>query len=105
MEAGKRSRQGNIKNKATLSIAKEQAKKNPIAPSDTEKQGRITVCMGTSFNTFVRKNRTCLITILFCWGVACIIIGTFIGPLTEDQKLLPDDHPIVEVQQLLQNDF
>ena len=61
--------------------------------------------MGGPFNDFVRKARYFIIVILTIIGLTAIGIATQIGPLTEPDEMLPEDHPIMVTGQLLQNTF
>ena len=53
----------------------------------------------------VQRFRYLIVFVLFSLGVAAIIIASQIGPLTEEQGMLPTDHELIEVQNLLADSF
>ena len=65
----------------------------------------MTRCFGGPFNRMVMKFKYCFIILLTLSGVAAIIIAFQIGPLTEDDAMLPVDHPLMIVQKILAERF
>jgi len=84
---------------------------NPIKRMDThqvdnlESQDRITKCMGGCFNNFVRRFRIYILVILSVLGITAIAIAVQIGPLTEEDEMLPPDHELMILQDLMSNTF
>lgn len=53
----------------------------------------------------VQSFRYMIVFALFVLGVVAIIVGAQIGPLTEEQGMLPSDHELIEMQNLLADSF
>ena len=61
--------------------------------------------MGGPLNNFDRRFRYIIVAVLSILGTVGIGIATQIGPLTEPDELLPDDHPMVKTGKLISDEF
>ena len=61
--------------------------------------------MGGPLNSFDRRFRYIIVAVLSIVGVAAIGIATQIGPLTEPDELLPDDHPMIKTGKIISDEF
>ena len=61
--------------------------------------------MGGPLNNFDRRFRYIIVAVLSILGAVGIGIATQIGPLTEPDELLPDDHPMVKTGKLISDEF
>ena len=57
--------------------------------------------MGGCFNSFVRKFRIYILVFLSLLGVGALAIAVQIGPLTQEDEMLPSDHPLMVLSKLL----
>lgn len=73
------------------------ARQDSFKVKNLEQQDRITRCMGGVFNSFVHRARVYILVILTLLGVAAIVVALQIGPLTQEDQMLPDDHPLMEL--------
>ena len=89
------------KDKSNAKAGEQPAGEAIVTPS----QDVITRCMGGAFNRFIRKFRYVLIIVLFLIGVGAIVVASFIGPLTENEEMLPADHPILVAQNIITDEF
>lgn len=53
----------------------------------------------------MRRARYPIIVVLTIIGITAIVIATQIGPLTEPDEMLPEDHPIMVTGKLLSDTF
>lgn len=51
----------------------------------------------THINTFVYKGRFVILALSVIWFIVCAITSSYMGPQTEEEKFISDDHPIMEV--------
>lgn len=65
--------------------------------SGSKKEGKyaITRCMGGPFNDIVYRFRYFIIVLFVILGIGGLIVATKIGPMTENQPMLPEDHPLI----------
>ena len=61
--------------------------------------------MGGPLNNFDRRFRYIIVAILSILGAVAIGIATQIGPLTQPDELLPDDHPMIKTGKLISDEF
>ena len=62
--------------------------------SEKKEASGITKCMGGVFNDNVKRFRFVSIIVLALLGIGAIVCASFISPLTQEDSMLPDDHPI-----------
>lgn len=51
--------------------------------------------MGGPFNDIVYRFRYFIIVLFVILGIGGLIVATNIGPMTENQPMLPEDHPLM----------
>ena len=61
--------------------------------------------MGGPLSRFDRRFRYFIVGILSVLGLCAIGVSTQIGPLTEPNELLPEDHPLYVVNRLILEEF
>lgn len=61
----------------------------------TGDESAVTRCMSGPFNRIIIRFRYILVVALFFLGIAGIIVASYIGPLTENQAMLPKDHHLM----------
>lgn len=63
---------------------------------DPEQQkDRMTRCFSGNFNKFVHRFRYVIIVAFSLLGIAAAVVASNIGPLTEPEEYLPNDHPLI----------
>ena len=66
----------------------------PAANAKTQPKSLMTKFFGGVFNQFIYKARYVLIALLLSMGIAAAVIGSRIGPLTEQEDYLPPTHEL-----------
>lgn len=62
-----------------------------------ESSSRVTMFLAGPFNRVVRRSSRSFVFFFGILGIAATILATFIGPLTEDDAMLPADHPFMQI--------
>ena len=57
------------------------------------------------FNKIIYKLRYVIVFIWFTFGAICVYFGSQIGPLTEQEEFLPNDHPMMVLLKDVENGF
>jgi hypothetical protein len=70
-----------------------------------KKLSGLTKFFGGAFNRFVMKAKWVIILVLLPIGIAGFFKGMQIKPITEQEEYLPDEHPILAIMKVLENDF
>lgn len=60
---------------------------------------------GGPWNDYVKEYRFYIVSLFTMWSIAAAAIAFQIGPLTEAEKFIDDDHPAMASSLTLQNDF
>lgn len=86
---------------STVNNSKDKSgSKSTIKPGSSDKriigdESAVTRCMSGPFNRIIIRFRYILVLCLFFLGIAGIIVASYIGPLTENQAMLPKDHHLM----------
>ena len=73
--------------------------------TESEEPDTLTKFFAGKWNNVIFKGRYVIVALLGVLGLTAAVIGMQIGPLTEQEKLLPPDHPSMIVQELLEANF
>ena len=85
---------------STVNNSKDKSgSKSMIKPGSDKRiigdESAVTRCMSGPFNRIIIRFRYILVVGLFFLGIAGIIVASYIGPLTENQAMLPKDHHLM----------
>ena len=83
----------------------ESPSKDTLRGTTKEDKDAITKCMSGPFNDMVYRFRYYIIVLFVILGIGGLIVATHIGPMTENQPMLPDDHPLITTQKLIGEEF
>ena len=70
-----------------------------------EKTDCLTRFLAGPYNKFIYKYRYILIAALVIYGVVSAGIASQMGPLTKGETMLPAEHPLIQTQNIMLNEF
>ena len=72
---------------------------------DVKELDGLTKFFAGPFNTFVYKARYLILIIMTAFGCLAFSFAIQMSPLTKQEELLPDGHPVLEIKDVLMNEF